>query len=507
MGDMSILSSLFGRAPAAGAGDEPARAALVGTARSVRQLRHALRDVDESLDIVGAVLLRAQHRAGALGLPVLGTADELTTVCRTRRIHTALVSLPVAMGEATRRIAATLSDIGVTCRVMPTLDDQLAGRIAGCAGRIDLTELLDREPRRLDESAIGRLLRAKRVMITGAGGSIGSELARIIARYQPAALLLMERAENNLFEIHRTVRAQHPALAVRPILHDVTSAERTMAVCRETQPQIIFHAAAHKHVPMMEDNPRQAVENNVFGTRAIADAAHACLAEKFVMISTDKAVNPSSVMGATKRLAERYVQSLNAASATELTMVRFSNVLGSACSIVPIWSQQLAEGGPITVTDPRMARFFMTIPEAAGLVIQAATLDGAGGQVLVLDMGRPIRILDMARRFITLHALEPDRDVPIAFTGARPGEKFDEELTYANESLQPTVYDSVSIWHSNPPDTRRMQEVIDEFQALRNCDEPQAWLEALRRALPEMKPLAQTVVQARLDPPAAARSA
>ena len=489
---MSLFGSLFNASQTASdkAVTSP-RAVLIGTARTVRQLRHALREYDQPPTCVGCVLLSPEHRMGAIGLPVLGTIDQLDMIRKLHQVDLALVSLPMAMAGAAQGIVARCEELGIDIRLMPTLDDQMAGRLNQPIGTIDVTKLLDRPPRKLDESAIDELLHGKRVMVTGAGGSIGSELSRIIAHFQPTELQLMERAENNLFEINRQLRERHPSLTVRAILHDVTEAERTAAICREHQPQIIFHAAAHKHVPMMEDHPGAAVTNNLFGTKAIADAAHAVGVEKFVMISTDKAVNPTSVMSATKRLAEMYIQSLNADSETGFTMVRFGNVLGSACSVVPIWTQQLSTGGPLTVTDPRMTRYFMTIPEAAALVIQAATVPGSGGQVMLLDMGEPIAIDTMAKRFCRLHGLEPDRDVAIVYTGARPGEKLFEELAYDCEDMQPTTHESVRIWKTTPPQPEVMAQVVAEFDRLRHRDDRVAILDALRQAVPEMKTIGE----------------
>jgi len=503
---MSLFGSLLSWAqPPVETGDAPPRAVLVGTARTIRQLRHALREYDQPMRYVGCVLVSPERRMGGIGLPVLGTVDQIDLALKLHRIDTALVCLPTAMAGVARTVVARCEEHSVTARLLPTLDDQMAGRLSQSVGSIDVTKLLDRRPRKLDETAIDGLLRDKRVMVTGAGGSIGSELARIIARYGPAELQLMERAENNLFEINRQLREAHPSLTVRAILHDVTDPARTAALCREHRPRIIFHAAAHKHVPMMEDHPAAAVTNNLFGTKSIADAAHEVGAEKFVMISSDKAVNPTSVMGATKRLAEMYIQSRNAESDTCFTMVRFGNVLGSACSVVPIWTQQLSTGGPITVTDPRMTRYFMTIPEAAALVIQAATVPGSGGQVMLLDMGEPIAIRTMAERFCRLHGLEPDRDVAIVYTGARPGEKLFEELAYDSEDMQPTTHASVRIWKTTPPPPEVMRGVVDEFGRLRESDDRLAVVEALRRAVPEMKTVGE--VPADAPPPVAVQPA
>jgi FlaA1/EpsC-like NDP-sugar epimerase len=325
------------------------------------------------------------------------------------------------------------------------------------------------------------------VLITGAGGSIGSELARIVARFVPSKLVLLERSENALFEIDRQIARMHPQMGRAAILHDVTNRTRTAAVVMSQKPAVIFHAAAHKHVPMMEDHPAEAVENNFFGTRSIADAAASNGVDRFVMISTDKAVNPSSVMGATKRLAELYIQHLNTRSDTNYSMVRFGNVLGSACSVLPIWSQQLSQGLPVTVTHPEMFRYFMTIPEAAGLVLQSAALSNAdgqgGGEVFLLDMGEPIRILDLARRFVRLQGLEPDADVSIQFTGIRPGEKLFEELAYTGEDMIPTPHASVRIWRTTPPKASRMKQIIAEFDRLRGGGADHPWQNASREAI------------------------
>ncbi len=474
------------------------RAVLIGTPATIRAMRRTLKDSDNPIEPVGCVLLSPQHHAGAIGMPVLGTTDQLDLITRVHRIDTALISLPLAMRKAIDRLTTRLDELNIAARQLPTLEDQLAGRVGKAPGDIDLNALLDRQPHRLDEAAIRAILTGKRVLITGAGGSIGSELARIVASYQPSVLLLMERAENNLFNIDRQIATHFPEVDRQALLHDVCQTERTTQRVTELSPHIVFHAAAHKHVPMMEDHPRAAVENNFFGTKSIVDAADAAGCERFVMISTDKAVNPTSVMGATKRVAELYVQHMNSRSDTEFTMVRFGNVLGSACSVIPIWTEQLADGGPITVTDPRMTRYFMTIPEAAALVIQAGSLPGVGGQVMLLDMGDPIRILDMAERFVNLHGLNAGKDVDITITGARPGEKLFEELAYDSEDIQPTTHEAVRNWKTDPPDAIRMNRITESLAQRRYCDDREAIITALREAVPEMKPLADAA--ASLEP-------
>ncbi|MBX2851661.1 MAG: polysaccharide biosynthesis protein [Phycisphaeraceae bacterium] len=501
---------------------------LIGTALSVGQLAHTLSVAEPRPEVMGCVLpavALAGEASDALPCKTLGPIEQLETILAGHEPQLVLVSLPLAMREAIGQAAATLGRLGVTWRFMPTLDDQLAGRttskITGglptspaaaqglstssfVTGPIDPTRLIDRSPRPLDEQALAKWIGGRRVMITGAGGSIGSELARVVARFGPGQLTLVERSENALFEIDRELARTHPGLRLSAVLHDVTQRERTFDVLEKHRPDVVLHAAAHKHVPMMEDHPAAAIENNFYGTRAIADATAAIGAERFVMISTDKAVNPSSIMGASKRLAELYVQHLNSVSDTACCMVRFGNVLGSACSVVPIWTKQLEHGGPITVTHADMTRYFMTIPEAAGLVLQAGMFSGTvqadgvarGGEVFLLDMGEPIRILDLARRFVRLQGFEPDTDVEIKITGTRPGEKLFEELAYTGEDMLKTPHDSIRVWKTTPPSQAQMQAISETFDRLRNKTNdpdrnwrdtsPDAIITALRNAVPEM---------------------
>lgn len=471
---------------------------LVGTALSVRQLLPSLVTLDPAPTLLGCLL----PKPAILPLAVLGGFDQLETIARRPDVQQVLVSLPAAMGEPLRAVAATLDRLGVTWRYLPPLADQLAtpprSFSHGNPGQprsVDPTQLIDRRPRPLDDAAISRRVAGKAVLITGAGGSIGSELAHVVARFGPSRLLLVERSENALFEIDRQIGRRFPDLPRRAILHDVTQQDRTLDLMQQHRPAVVFHAAAHKHVPMMENHPAEAVENNFYGTASIADAADAVGCERFVMISTDKAVNPSSVMGATKRLAELYIRHLDQRSDTTFCMVRFGNVLGSACSLIPIWSDQLSRGGPITVTHPDMTRYFMTIPEAAGLVLQAGAY-AQGGEVFLLDMGEPIRILDMADRFLRLQGFAPGVDVKIQITGPRPGEKLFEELAYLGEDMRPTPHESIRLWETAPPDAAQIQRIVSTFDRLRDKSgdgsrrwrytNPEAVVTALRALLPEM---------------------
>ncbi len=506
-------------------GPQGPRTLIVGTHLTAAQLLLPLAVVQPRPRIIGC-LLAAREPQERFACPVLGELDDLSRVLEETRIDQVLVTLPATLAEPARAAAETCERRGVTWRFVPSLNDALAGRLdlrslglggERPAGEVDPAQLISREPRPLDEAAIRACLTGKTVLITGAGGSIGSELARMACRFNPGRLVLVERGENALFEVDRAIGRLFPAVPRAAELHDVTQRAATLRLLEKHQPHAIVHAAAHKHVPMMEDHPAAAIENNFFGTRHIADAALACGAERFVMVSTDKAVNPSSVMGATKRLAELYIQHLSRAArtgegadlcherspalqpkaavggATIFSMVRFGNVLGSACSVLPIWQDQLARRGPITVTDPRMTRYFMTIPEAAGLVLQAGALS-RGGEVFLLDMGQPIRILDLAERFLRMHGFEPGLDVPIAFTGVRPGEKLSEELAYDGEDMLPTPHGSIRIWRTYPPDAAHIAQVAGTFDRLRNRDPHHPWstasrdavVTALRAAIPEM---------------------
>jgi FlaA1/EpsC-like NDP-sugar epimerase len=478
------------------------RCILIGTGHTVEQMNEQLRLLRDPPECVGCVLTEEEH----VSLPVLGRISELEAIVDRYRPGMALVSLPAAMTGLVTKVRTTLRRLGVADRFLATLEDQIAGVGPRSQFVVEPTELIDRRPHELDESLIAAHITGKRVMITGAGGSIGSELVRQCARYEPSELLLMERSENALFEIDRQAARFWPNIARRALLHDVTQAERTRAICEQTRPHVIFHAAAHKHVPMMEGHPAHAVDNNVFGTKAIVDAAAAADTERLVMISTDKAVNPSSVMGATKRLAEYYVQHTarrlkpRTDGSRLMRIVRFGNVLGSACSVLPIWSGQLAEGGPLTVTHPEMTRYFMTIPEAASLVIQAGVMpptDDAptGGEVFILDMGEPIRILDLARRFVRAHGLQPveSSDQPlgqgglrIVMTGARPGEKLHEELAHANEATAPTPHPAIRVWRGAAPRADHIMNMVHDLERVRYCDRSQQTLETIRLYIPTL---------------------
>ncbi len=361
-----------------------------------------------------------------------------------------LLAMPTAPGKRVREVVRACREAGAAVKTVPALADFIGANASWSNIReIDIDDLLRREPVQLDLAQIQGLVREGVVLITGAGGSIGSELCRQLLRFEPAKLLLLDHDENALFEVERELHAKFDGRKLVPLIADITDAARIGGIFARFQPSLILHAAAHKHVGMMEANVGEAVKNNVFGTRILAEAAHLYGTGTFVLISTDKAVRPSSVMGATKRITEMIIQRIAQASETRFVAVRFGNVLGSAGSVVPVFRQQIARGGPVTVTHPGVTRYFMTISEAAQLVLQAAAI-GRSGEILMLDMGEPVRIVDLARDLIELSGLEPGADIDIEFIGLRPGEKLCEELLLAAETYDRTLHPKIVVGRIKP---------------------------------------------------------
>jgi FlaA1/EpsC-like NDP-sugar epimerase len=378
------------------------------------------------------------------GVPVLGPTSQLAALAAKHRADQALITIAGAPGDAIRRIVRLCEEAQMPVRIIPGIFELLDGSVNLSRIReVSIEDLLGRDPITLDVPLIEGFLRGKRVLVTGAGGSIGSELCRQIARFAPASITLVERAEFHLFTIHQDLIKHHPELEIHPRICDVCDSKRLESVFRIDRPHVVFHAAAHKHVPMMEWNPGEALKNNVFGTRKVAEAADRFGAEAFVLISTDKAVNPTSIMGATKRVAEMIVQAISTRSKTKYVAVRFGNVLGSAGSVIPIFKQQIEAGGPVMVTHPEMKRYFMTIPEACQLVMQSSAM-GKGGEIFVLDMGTPVKIVDLARDLIRLSGFD-ESVIPIQFSGVRPGEKLFEELGFDAEKMDKTRHPKVFI--------------------------------------------------------------
>ncbi len=376
---------------------------------------------------------------------ILGTGSEFEELLVLHRVEEILVAIPSIGAGRMTHILEKSHAAGITCRTIPTLPELLKEHALSQQIRdVAVEDLLDRAPVRLEQAAIRNTLEDAVILLTGAGGSIGSELCRQIARFRPRLIVALDIAETPLFEIDAEIRHNHPGLAFCGVVANIQNQERLDEIMRKFKPSVVFHAAAYKHVPMMEAHIFEAIENNVLGTLNVALAAADHNVAEFVMISSDKAVRPSSVMGATKRLAELIVKSVQAEE-TKFVSVRFGNVLGSNGSVIPVFKRQIAAGGPVTVTHPDMQRYFMTIPEAAQLVLQAATM-GKGGEIFVLDMGTPVTILDLARKLILLSGLQPERDIDIVFTGIRPGEKLFEELSSYQENTCPTYHEKIKVF-------------------------------------------------------------
>ena len=469
------------------------RVLIVGSGNTAEAL---LREINrmrvERYRVVG-LLDEDPARAGSYihGIPVLGTTAQIRELAQHHEIDEIIIAMPRASQKEVRRIIDSCQGAKMHFQILPSMDALIEGRVTVSQIRkIEINDLLGRQAVQLDTRAVAGFLSGRRVLVTGAGGSIGSEMCRQICSYGPARLILLEHAENSLFHIANELRKRFPETPLSSVICDIYDRPRVMGVFQQERPQIVIHAAAHKHVPLMELNPCEAIKNNVFGTKNVADAACAHQAEEFVMISTDKAVNPSSLMGCSKRVAEMYTQSLNGRDgcATQFKSVRFGNVLGSAGSVVPTFEQQIRQGGPVTVTHPEMVRYFMTIPEAAQLVLQAAAM-GKGGQVFLLDMGEPVKIVDLARDMITLSGLRVGEDIDIVFTGIRPGEKLFEELRTDGEDIEQTVHPKVKVWKQRPADWELIQSALQEMAELTCCGDRDRVVRALQRLVPEYQPM------------------
>jgi FlaA1/EpsC-like NDP-sugar epimerase len=398
------------------------------------------------------------------GIPVFGTPRRALDIAGRLGVEDLLVISGVLTGPHLRDLMDSCTEASISLKVIPAYDELLANNYSPQIRDVDIDDLLRRDPVQLNSDAISTLIAGRTVMVTGAGGSIGSEICRQVLKFRPKSLLLVERAENALFLIEQEFRALRTEAHVVPCIADITDRARMEQLFRQYRPAIVFHAAAHKHVPMMEYNPGEAIKNNVLGTRQLAELSDEFGVQEFVMISTDKAVNPTSIMGVSKQLAERFVHAFSEKTGTKFVVVRFGNVLASNGSVVPIFQEQIRRGGPITVTHPQIERFFMTIPEASQLVLQAAAM-GKGGEIFVLDMGESVRIVDLARDLVRLSGLKPD-DIEIVFTGLRPGEKLYEELYFDDEEMQPTPHPKLFVAYHRPYTLADVQKAILEVSAL-----------------------------------------
>ncbi|QDV65117.1 polysaccharide biosynthesis protein [Crateriforma conspicua] len=440
------------------------RAALLGTDEETIFLASQIQSHGRlSLNVCGLISISPQKRNKHLpsGLAILGNLRELRNVIQDSRIETLLVHTEILDGRDMRWVMDECNALGTQLQIVPRFEDRMHGKGKIPTREIRIDDLLRRDEAKLDLQSIAEIVSGKCVLVTGAGGSIGSEICRQLIRFEPKQLILLGRGENRIYHIEQELRHQVTATKLEPVIADIRDAHTIQAVFEQYRPDCVFHAAAHKHVPLMERSIREAIVNNVVGTRTVCDAADRFGVSRFVMISSDKAVHPTSVMGASKRAAEMYVQCISRRSSTRFMTVRFGNVLGSAGSVVPLFKRQIAEGGPITVTDARMTRFFMTIPEASQLVLQASTL-GKGGDLFVLDMGSPIRIVDLAKDMIRLSGL-PENAIEIVFTGVRPGEKMHEELADDDGMISPTSHPKIMSIQPVPVDEVAFKEAVKKM--------------------------------------------
>lgn len=422
------------------------------------------RHYNGEINLVGFVDDDASKKnSKVLGVQVFGGREIIPELISQHGLEEIIIAIPSASGSVIREIVAMCEKSKVKLKILPGIYDLIEENVTVNQIReVEVEDLLGRDPVKVDLEGISNYLRGQVILVTGAGGSIGSELCRQILKYTPSKLLLLDNCENNMYDIEMELRNSYPYIDIVAFVKDIKDKRAINQIFAEHQPYVVYHAAAHKHVPLMEANPEEAIKNNVMGTYNIAQAADKFGAKKFVLISTDKAVNPTSIMGASKRLAEIIIQYIDKTSKTSFVAVRFGNVLASRGSVIPLFKKQIAEGGPVTVTHPEMVRYFMTIPEAVELVIQAGVL-AKGGEIFVLDMGEPVKILDLAKTLITLSGFEPGKDIGIVFTGIRPGEKLFEELLTAEEGINATTHKRIFVARPNGLKGTLIEELINNL--------------------------------------------
>ncbi len=424
------------------------------------------------------------------GILVQGGPDTLPDYLQRQSLDEVIIAMPGAAGRRIREVVALLNKLHLRFEIVPSYQQLVTGKVRVSQIRpVEFQDLLGREPVNLQTSRIQELVAKQVVMVTGAGGSIGSELCRQIAALGPRELLLIERSEFLLFQIEQELKQIGYGSEIVPLVADLLDAGRMEWIFQRFTPAVVFHAAAHKHVPMMENQPAEAFRNNCLGTRQLTELALAHRVDRFVLISTDKAINPTNVMGATKRIAELYLQALQQQGGghTKFMAVRFGNVLGSSGSVIPTFKRQIESGGPVTVTHPEVTRYFMTVNEAVGLVLQSATL-GQGGEIFVLDMGQPMKIVDVARQLIELSGLQPDADIEIKFTGLRPGEKLFEELNHNTENHIPTEHPRIMRFVSQPESLSQLRQDLSKLEQDGATKDPAGLKQALKKIVPEYQP-------------------
>ena len=460
-----------------GAGD--ATRILLGTIKS---------SMKDSYNVIGLIDDNTNKVNYAIsGNKILGTRYDIPRICKENNVEVIFFTISNISSDDRRKILEICQETGCKVRILPGTKELIKNKpLVQNFRDVQIEDLLGREPIRLDNKNIGELIKDKVVLVTGGGGSIGSELCRQIIKFKPQRLVIVDIYENNLYDIEQELKFNYPKIQIDAIVASVREKERLNEIFAEYKPYLVFHAAAHKHVPLMETSPLEAIKNNVFGTYNVVNCADEYGVKRFILISTDKAVNPTNIMGATKRLCEMIVQAKNKVSNTEYAAVRFGNVLGSNGSVVPLFKKQIAKGGPVTVTHKEITRFFMTIPEAVSLVLQAMST-AKGGEIFVLDMGEPVKIYDMAIKLIKLSGLEPNVDIQIKVTGLRPGEKLYEELLMSEEGLQATKHDKIHVAEPMRIDMNMIEEKLAELKnLLENCNNEQK--DEIKKVIKEVVP-------------------
>lgn len=418
-------------------------------------------------------------------VPVKGNTRKIPELVETEEVEDIIIAIPSANKARIREIVTLAQTTKVNIKILPNMNDLINGKAElNQVRNVEVADLLGRDEVILDSSNIEAYIKNQVCLITGGGGSIGSEIVRQLIKYQPKEIVVIDIYENNVYDLQQSLKRHYPDLNLRIIIASVRDKERICKIFNEVKPSVVFHAAAHKHVPFMEENPSEAIKNNIFGTLNVAQCAHEHKVKRFILISTDKAVNPTNIMGATKRIAELIIQSINKESETEFAAVRFGNVLGSNGSVIPLFKEQIKAGGPVTITHPDITRYFMTIPEASRLVIQAGAL-AKGGEIFVLDMGEPVKIVDLATQLIELSGYKPNQDIKIEFIGLRPGEKLYEELLLEEEGLESTRQEGILIASPSDISYKEILEVVNETKT--NVYNLNALKTTLKKLVPSVK--------------------
>ena len=463
--------SIYSRRKKGNGDGEHRRTFLIGAGDGGALFMDSYQHPTSDLELVGILDDDEKKKGQKLGkIPVLGSYNELPELAKRYRVEKVIVAIPSLDPSEYERILQMCNQLNIKCFKMPKVESVVQGLHPSVSSfqKLDLADLLGRQEIRLDESRIGDEIHGKTILVTGAGGSIGSEICRQVSRFNPERVVLLGHGENSIYLIYHELIRSFQGIDYVPVIADIQDYERLLQVFEQYEPAIVYHAAAHKHVPMMERNPKEAFKNNILGTYNVAKVVDVARVPKMVMISTDKAVNPPNVMGATKRVAELIVTGFNQRSQSTYCAVRFGNVLGSRGSVIPVFERQIAEGGPVTVTDFRMTRYFMTIPEASRLVIHAGAY-ARDGEVFILDMGKPVRIYDLAKKMVLLSG-HTENEIPIVEVGIRPGEKLYEELLVSTELVENQVMDKIFVGKVNVMPLERIDQKIEEFRALRGAE-------------------------------------